>query len=48
MIAGATAVGIGTANFIEPDCAVKIINGLKNYCTRKNIPNIKELTGSLA
>jgi dihydroorotate dehydrogenase (NAD+) catalytic subunit len=47
IIAGASAVGIGTANFIEPDCAVKIINGLKNYCTRKNFANIKDLTGTL-
>jgi dihydroorotate dehydrogenase (NAD+) catalytic subunit len=47
MIAGATAVGIGTANFIEPNCAIKIITGLKNYCTRKNIANIKDLTGTL-
>jgi dihydroorotate dehydrogenase (NAD+) catalytic subunit len=47
IIAGATAVGIGTANFIEPDCAAKIIEGIKAYCTRNNIANIKELTGSL-
>jgi dihydroorotate dehydrogenase (NAD+) catalytic subunit len=47
IIAGASAVGIGTANFIEPDCAIKIIEGIKKYCTRKNISNIKELTGSL-
>jgi dihydroorotate dehydrogenase (NAD+) catalytic subunit len=48
IIAGASAVGIGTANFIKPDCAVKIIDGLQKYCARKNIPNIKELIGSLA
>jgi len=47
IIAGATAVGIGTANFIEPDCAAKIIEGIKAYCARNNISNIKELTGSL-
>ncbi len=47
IIAGATAIGIGTANFIEPDCAVRIIEGIKKYCTRKNISTIKELTGSL-
>lgn len=48
IIAGASAVGIGTANFIEPDIAIKIIEGVKNYCARNNISNIKELTGSLA
>jgi dihydroorotate dehydrogenase (NAD+) catalytic subunit len=47
IIAGASAVGIGTANFIEPDCAAKIIEGIKKYCVRKEIVNIKELVGSL-
>jgi dihydroorotate dehydrogenase (NAD+) catalytic subunit len=47
ILAGASAVGIGTANFIEPDCATKIIDGIKKYCARKEIENIKELAGSL-
>jgi dihydroorotate dehydrogenase (NAD+) catalytic subunit len=47
IIAGASAVGIGTANFIEPDCAAKIVEGIKKYCAAHNIANIKELTGSL-
>jgi dihydroorotate dehydrogenase (NAD+) catalytic subunit len=47
IIAGASAVGVGTANFIEPGCAVKIAEGIKQYCIRKEIKNIKELTGSL-
>lgn len=47
LIAGASAVAVGTANFIEPDSAVKIINGIKKYCIRKNVSSIKELTGSL-
>ncbi len=47
IIAGASAVGVGTANFIEPGCAVKIAEGIKKYCVRKKIKNIKELTGSL-
>ncbi|MBN2183232.1 MAG: dihydroorotate dehydrogenase [Sedimentisphaerales bacterium] len=48
IIAGASAVGIGTANFTEPDCAAKIIGGIRRYCERKNITNIKELIGSLS
>ena len=48
IIAGASAVGIGTANFIKPDCAIKVIEGIKKYCVRKNIANIKELVGSLS
>jgi dihydroorotate dehydrogenase (NAD+) catalytic subunit len=47
IIAGASAVGVGTANFIEPGCATKIIEGIKNYCSRNDIANIKELTGTL-
>ncbi len=47
IIAGASAVAIGTASFIEPRCTVKIVEGIKKYCIRNNIPNIKELTGSL-
>lgn len=48
IIAGASAVGIGTANFTTPDCAAKIIEGIGQYCERKNIANIKELVGSLS
>ncbi|MHC4324875.1 MAG: dihydroorotate dehydrogenase [Planctomycetota bacterium] len=47
ILAGASAVGIGTANFIEPDCAAKIIEGIKKYCARNKTENIKELVGSL-
>ena len=46
MIAGATAIGIGTANFIEPGCTKKIIEGIKEYCAHNNT-GIKELIGSL-
>jgi len=47
IIAGASAVAVGTANFIEPGCAVKIIEGIKKYCARKEIKNIKGLIGCL-
>jgi dihydroorotate dehydrogenase (NAD+) catalytic subunit len=47
IIAGASAVAVGTSNFIEPDCAGKIIEGIKKYCARKNISNIRQLIGSL-
>jgi len=45
--AGASAVAVGTATFIEPSCAVKIIEGIKKYCLRKGIASVKELVGSL-
>ncbi|MHC4337972.1 MAG: dihydroorotate dehydrogenase [Planctomycetota bacterium] len=47
IIAGASAVGVGTANLIEPGSAIKIVEGIKNHCVRNNIVNIKELTGTL-
>ena len=47
IIAGASAVAVGTANFIEPGCTVKIIEGIKKYCVRKKIASIKELVGTL-
>ena len=40
-------IGVGTANLTEPGCAIKIIEGIKNYCVRNNIAKIKELTGTL-
>lgn len=47
IIAGASAVAVGTASFIEPGCAVKIIEGIRKYCIRNKLKNIKELIGSL-
>jgi len=45
IIAGASAVAVGTTTFIEPECAVKIVEGIRNFCVRKNIANIKDLVG---
>jgi dihydroorotate dehydrogenase (NAD+) catalytic subunit len=47
IFAGATAIGIGTANFLNPDSAIKIIDGIKKYCTGHNITNTKDIIGSL-
>jgi len=47
LIAGASAVGVGTASFIQPDCATRLVEGIKKYCTGKNMSNISELVGSL-
>jgi len=48
IIAGATTVAVGTASFVEPSATLKIVDGIKQYCERKHIPTIAELTGSLA
>lgn len=47
IIAGASAVAVGTQNFVDPTSAIKIIEGIKKYCAHKKITSIKDLTGSL-
>jgi len=47
IIAGATAVQVGTANFINPDAAITIIEGLTKYLKKNKISNIKNIRGSL-
>ena len=47
IIAGAAAVQVGTANFIDPLASVKILEGLETYCREQEIANIRELVGSL-
>jgi dihydroorotate dehydrogenase (NAD+) catalytic subunit len=47
IIAGASAVGVGTWNFVEPDSPVKIVEGIKKYCSHHKISHIKELIGSV-
>ena len=46
MIVGASAIQIGTLNFIDPTAPIKIISELENYCVENNIQRISELTGS--
>ncbi|MBI5538657.1 MAG: nitronate monooxygenase, partial [Bacteroidia bacterium] len=46
-LAGATAIQIGTANFIDPQVTVKVIDGINEYLDHHNIKSVKELTGAL-
>jgi dihydroorotate dehydrogenase (NAD+) catalytic subunit len=46
-IAGATAVQIGTANFVNPASTINIINGLKTYLNDNGIESIGELIGTI-
>lgn len=46
MIAGATAIQIGTVNFINPQAGIEIIEGLKNYCKQKEITSLSEIIAS--
>jgi dihydroorotate dehydrogenase (NAD+) catalytic subunit len=47
MIAGASAVAIGTATFVHPNTAEKIVDGMLSYCDKRGIDDIQELIGSL-
>ncbi len=47
MIAGATAVQIGTANYYDPKVTMKVIDGLSDYCRQEKVPHISSLVGSL-
>lgn len=47
MLAGSSAIQVGTANFIDPQITVKMLDGLKEYSAKHNIKNISELTGAL-
>lgn len=47
ILAGASAIQIGTANFIDPAVCVRIIDGISDYMERHNISDIKQLIGGL-
>lgn len=47
IIAGATAVQIGTANYYDPTVTMKVIEGLSKYCSTKGVETISSLIGSL-
>ena len=47
MLAGATAVAVGTANFVNPCATVEIIDGMAQYCERHGVKDVNELIGAL-
>lgn len=47
MLAGATAVQIGTYNFVNPTISVKVIDGINDYCNRHGFKSVKEIIGAL-
>lgn len=47
LLAGASAIQVGTANFIDPAVSQKIVEGIENYMTRHRLCSIKEVIGSL-
>ena len=45
LMAGAKAIEVGTANFMDPTVTVKIVEGLEDYCNRHGIKDINEIIG---
>lgn len=48
MLAGATAVAVGTATFTDPSTAARVCDGIADYCARKGFAAARDLTGALA
>ncbi len=46
MIVGASAVQLGTLNFIDPSASTEILSKLEEYCITAGIDKLSELTGS--
>ena len=46
-LAGATAIEIGTANFIDPETTVKVVDGINEYLDRHNYSSITDIIGQL-
>lgn len=47
ILAGATAVAVGSASFRQPDAAIRVIEGLEAYCERHGAGSITELIGGM-
>lgn len=47
LLAGATAVEVGTANFVDPTTSVKVVDGIADYLQRHNMKSVNELIGGL-
>lgn len=47
MVAGATAVQVGTANFVNPRASEEVVEGIGDYVLREKLQSVRELIGSL-
>jgi dihydroorotate dehydrogenase (NAD+) catalytic subunit len=47
MVAGASAIEVGTANFIDPESTEKIIRDMEHYCEKNGIDRLDQIIGSL-
>lgn len=47
ILAGATAIAVGTANFMDPCATIKVLDGIIDYCEEQGVKDINELIGAL-
>ena len=47
LLAGASAIQIGTANFIDPAISAKVVKGIVEYCERHGVEDVNELIGGM-
>lgn len=48
ILAGASAIQIGTYNFVDPTISVKVVEGIESYLDKHNISSVKDLVGGLS
>lgn len=48
ILAGATAISVGTANFVNPKTTMEIVDGIKRYMEKYHVNDIKELIGTVS
>jgi dihydroorotate dehydrogenase (NAD+) catalytic subunit len=47
LLAGASAVQVGTANFVDPTAAIRVVDGIHEYCVRQRVAHVRDLVGAL-
>lgn len=47
LLAGSTAIQIGTANYMDPTVSIKVLDGIEEYMIRHGVQSVRELTGAL-
>lgn len=47
LLAGATAVAVGTSNFVDPTATIRVLDGMIEYCHRHGVTDISDLIGGL-
>jgi dihydroorotate dehydrogenase (NAD+) catalytic subunit len=46
LLAGATAIAVGTANFVNPQATMEVLEGIEEYLTRHGIDDVNDIVGA--